>query len=52
MSTHRPREDYDDYRPLWRDIAPSVLMLLALVAVMTVLALVLSHYIGPLRVEP
>lgn len=49
---HRPiEEDRDDNGPLWRDVAPSVLMLLVLVAVMTVLPLVWSHYIGPLPVE-
>lgn len=52
MSARGPSEDHDDYGPLWRDIAPSVLMVLALVAVMTVLALVWSHYVGPLPVEP
>lgn len=45
-------EDRYVYGPLWRDVAPSVLMLLALVAVMTALGLVWAHYIGLLPVEP
>lgn len=52
MTGRTPHDDRGDYGPMWRDVAPSVLMVLAIVAVMTVLALVWTHYVGPLPLEP
>jgi len=52
MTGQSPDEGHGDYGPPWRDVAPSVLMVLALVAVMTAFAIAWTHDVGPLPVEP
>lgn len=52
MTSQTTNEDHAEYEPCWRDLAPSLLLLLAIAAIMSVVCVVWTHYLGPLPLEP